>query len=755
MLNKKPTKLFRKTLLASAVPLVAISMSGQANAQALEEVLVTATKRTESLQDVAIAVSAFTGNELGNLGIGSQREIALMTPNVTINVNANFVAPYIRGVGTQYANPGLEPSVATYFNDVYISRPFAGFMQFSDVARVEVLKGPQGTLYGRNTTGGAIRIITNDPTDEFEGRVRLGGGNYRAMLVDGFVSGPITDTLSGRISAQHEERDGWVDNIAGGEDMENRDISLFHGKLLWQPSDRLSIKLDGDYTEKEDREGITFQSLFDGLPEQTGVALGGIVSKGHDEYSGEIQFDDNGELSSTFEGYGGQLRIDYEFNNFTLSSISGVRHMKFEGVADLDATSADLLIGNTLYDETNAFSQEFQLVSTGDGPWNWMAGLYYYKEDGDDNFGTAGQLLGLDPSLFPGAFTGGDGDIEVESFAPYGNVSYDITDQWEILVGLRYTDESKDVSNNFYISSTDKYYRPIKPYMQVIPVDDEKFDYDDWTPRAQVTWRPDDGLMFYASYSEGIKSGGFNMPSPSPAPLSAVDNETITSYEIGWKTQFERLRFNGAIFHYDLEDLQVQVTDLSGGITSVRNAGDGTVDGIEADLTFAATDNLVLGAGFGWQEAEFESVPGGNYNPPCAAAPQDPQCIALNGFGLATVVGDLKGNNLPHSPELTGYLRSTYSWSLGDSGNMAFNVLASYNDGFSYTPDNLYEEDSYWLVNTSLTWSSASDAYEINAFINNLTDEEYNTHKAPLSATGGWKVPGPPLMYGVRLAYNF
>jgi iron complex outermembrane recepter protein len=748
---------------ALSLAVAAVLAGGAVRAQELEEVVVTATKRERSLQDVPVAVTSLSGADLTSVGVDSQRTLSMVTPNVAVNVNASFIVPYIRGVGTQYANPGLEPSVATYFNDAYIARPSAGFMQFSDVERVEVLKGPQGTLYGRNTTGGAIRIITKDPTDEFDAGLGVTLGNYSQTVVDGFVSGPIGDGgLKGRLAAQYETRDAWVDNIVGGADIEDREIYMVHGKLLWEPNDALRIKLSGDYTEKDDREGIAFQALFPGAPEQVAAAFGGIVATAHDEYSGNVQVDEGDDLTQHSDFRGAELRIDYDFGPTTLSSISAYRYTRFQGVADLDGTSLPWFEGQTVYDKTEDYSQEFQLVSNGSGPWDWILGLYYLKEDAEDNFGFTGLLLSTpptptDPDGTNGLdnFVGGDGTIEIESLAPYGEISYDLTDQWEILVGFRYTDETKDVTNDFYVAQNNGRTTPISPYLVVVPVPDDTFSFNKFTPKAQVSWRPQDQMMFYATYSEGLKSGGFNMPSPSPAPVTEVNNETIKAFEIGWKTEFDRVRFNGAVFHYDIEDLQVQVTDLSGGITTVRNAGDATVDGIEGEVTFAATEYLQLDAGAGWQDAQFESVPGGNFNPPCAAAPTDPQCQALGGLGLATVIGNLEGNELPHAPPFTAYARGTYTWPLAAGGDLGFGLVVSYSDEFFYTPDNLYREPSKVLANANVGWTSPSDRFRVTAFVNNLTDEEYYTHNSPLSATGGWKVPAPPMTYGVRLNVDF
>lgn len=758
-IRHKPNSI-RNAILTSLVPAIGLAAAGpsQARETLLEEVIVTAQKRQESLQDVPIAVSAFQGQELTDSGIDTQRTLSMMTPNVAINVNANYVAPYIRAVGTQYANPGLEPSVATYFNDVYISRPMGGLIQFQDIERVEVLKGPQGTLYGRNSTGGAIRLITKDPTDEFEAGAGLTLGNYSRVGVDFYASGPLGESLKGRLSGQFDSRDGYIDNISGGRDMEERDYKFIHGKLQWDAAERLTVQLGVDYSDKKDTEGTAFQPLFPGAPEQVGAAFGGTVATEHDEYSGNV------DEENEFKAGGAQLRVDYDLNTAILSSITGYRYTKFIGFADLDGTSAPLFDVSTVYDRTRSYSQEFQAISNNETRWSWTAGLYYYYEQAEDNFGLGG--LFIDGSVgFSNAYIGGDGDIEVESIAPYGQVAYELTEKWELLFGLRYTDETKELpENDFYVTTQGADLLPNKPFLSVIPTPEREVSFQEWSPKLQVTWRPQASVMLYAAYQEGFKSGGFNMPSPSPNPVTEVDQENLKSYEIGWKTEFERVRFNGAAFHYKLEDLQLQVTDIGGGITSVRNAGDAEVDGIEFDVIYAATAYLNLGAGMGWQDAKFGSVPNGQYFVPCAQAPSyeargftrvSTTCSDLGGLGLAELQGELKGNYLPHAPEWSGYVRATYTQELGNAGSVDYNAVLHYADNYYYTSDNLYEEPSKTLVNANITWRSIDEHYVVSVFSTNLTDEDYNTHKAPFGPSGGWKVPGPPRLYGVRFGVNF
>ena len=757
-LQRKSSTL-RQAILASIVPAIGLTASGINHAQpALEEIIVTSQKRVENLQDVAISVVALAGDELRDAGIDTQKMLAMVTPNVAVNANANFIAPYIRGVGTQYANPGLEPSVASYFNDVYMSRASAGFMNFHDIERVEVLKGPQGTLYGRNTTGGAIRIITKDPTDYFEAGIGMTMGNYEKLGADFYLSGPLSDNVRGRLSGQWDSHDGWVKNVAGGPDLQDRNLGFLHGKLQWDATDRLTVNIAADYTRKRDREGMAFAPLFSGLPEQVGPAFGGEMGTGHHEFSG------NFDHESVFDAGGAQIRADYQFDGFIFSSITGYRYTKFRGFADLDATSVPLLNATTELERTEDYSQEFQIVSDSDSKWNWVAGVFYFVERADANFGMSGLFIEADMG-FPSAFIGGVGEIEVESLAPYGQIAYEFTDQWEIMIGLRYTDETKKVQNDFYVSTLNDRGRPVHPYLSLVPGEKAKVSFEELSPKIQLTWRPNDNVMLYAMYQEGFKSGGFNMPHPSPAPVTQVESETLKSYEIGWKAEFNRLRFNGAIFHYKLDDLQLQITDLgAGGITSVRNAGSATVDGVEFDLTYAATERLQLGAGLGWQDTEFGSVPNGQYFVPCAQVPHyltkgyvpvTATCQDLGGLGLEELVGNLKGNSLPQAPDLTGYVRASYTQPLEHMGSMLYNIVASYSDEFSWTSDNLYKEPSKVLVNANITWNSSDEQFSVSFFGTNLTDEDHHTHKSAFSASGGWQVPAPPRMYGVRVGVNF
>ena len=771
-----------QTALLSAIGAMTALVQYPALAQettGLEEIVVTAQKRAESVQDIPVSIAALSGDALQSSGVDAQVAIGALTPGVAVNQNANFTAVYIRGVGTQYANPGLEPSVGTYFDDVYLSRASSGFVSFADVERVEVLKGPQGILYGRNTTGGIIRVVTKDPTQTFEAGVGLQAGNYGAYQGDGFISGPFTDTVQGRLAVQYEENDGWVKNITPGyPKVQQRDAYLVRGKLNWDVSDSVSVKLMADYSEREGLEGLAFLPLFDGAPEQAIVALGGQIDPKGNKYSGSVPTSDGSDAFHLRVG-GAELRVDYAGDGFTASSISGYRYNRFNGVADLDATTLPFYNANTRKDLSIDWSQEFQIVSDDSGPLQYVGGLFYWHEVATDDFGASGLAvdgaLTAPPPFGPGLpappagstyFSGGIGRVEIESYAPYGQVTYAITPQWELLAGARYTVEEKKLKyNHWYVTTANAVTTMING--QNTPGGDaspDKFKEKEFTPKVGVNWKPIDDVMLYASFSKGFKSGGFNLPDPAPPIVDKVDSEKVDAYELGWKAEFGMFRVNGAYFHYKAQDLQIQVTDPSGGITSIRNAASSKTDGIELDVTAAVTPDLQIGFGVGWLDATFDKFEDGQAFRPCATdAANDvtTNCASLAALGagplgLATVNEDQSGNELPQAPEWTGNIRIDYSLPLpGDMGTLALNAVESYTSKFSWTTDNLYNEPSKWLLNAAVRWESSDGHFGASLYGTNLTDEEYNTHQAPFPATGGWRVPGAPRLYGARVTYTF
>ncbi|MEQ9450554.1 MAG: TonB-dependent receptor [Pseudomonadales bacterium] len=759
---------FRKSVLAFAVAGAAPFSA----AQMLEEVVVTAQKRAENLQDVPIAVTAITSNELADANIEGQLQLQKLTPNLNFTLVSTFAAPYLRGVGTQYALPGLESSVSVYIDDVYMPRAISGIYSFSDIERVEVLKGPQGTLYGRNATGGALRIITRDPIEDFEANAALTVGTDDRVAIDGMVNVPLGDSAALRVAARTDESDGYAKNIAPNApfDRFNRDEEMWSAKLLLEPSDALSVMLSGKYVSKEDREGNAFFNLFPGPTEQVGAVLGGCVST---DLTGKEGCSDLAFLNNDVEMWGGALRVDYEFDTLTVSSITSYQDLTESNCADNDATGA-FFQSTCAKPYTEQLTQEFLLNSQLGSRFEYTAGLYYLAEESGYPINVYGAAIdggfggfGLLPAAFIGA-----GDVEVESLAPYVQLDLDLNDSWSLTLGARYTWEEKKLIQNyggvgqlgddgFFIPDT-VIRAPLGPCLasgQVLceaPADN--LNFSEFTPKATLSYRPSDELLVYGTIARGFKSGGYNLP--AFGAVDAVDPEILNDFELGWKYQQDNVRFNGAVFYYDYQDLQVQFINPAGGGASVDNAADARLYGVELDFTWLVSDQFELAAGFGYTNSEYKDFTGDSFvsaatSPACAAAAATPDpaddaaCL-----GLLQVPADHSGNSMTNAPETSGYLRGTYSFSMGDKGSLQASSVVNYQSEFYYDADNQFEEDARTLVSVNITWSSPNERYFASVYGENLTDVDYNIGTAPV-ITGGFRVPGPPRQIFLRVGVNF
>lgn len=733
------------------------------SAPEIEEIVVTAQKREEKLQDVPIAVTAVSGDVLESAGVQMEATLSRITPNLTVTFNANFVAPYLRGVGTNYANPGLESTVGMYLDDIYLSRASAGMMNFSDVERVEVLKGPQGTLFGRNTSAGAIRIITHDPQPELDAKAAVTYGRYNRVNVEGTVNVPITPLLSARVTYNHDQNDGFVKNIDPTKpQMGDRNTDILLGKLLFKPTDDISIKLAADYSEKHDLEGVGFINLYPNAPQQLAVALGGKPSNGFYTYTGDFP-NKGSENDNDLLIWGGELRADWRLPYFTLSSITGFRWNQFDGNADLDTVSIPFQHGQTSLERTEDFSQEAQIVSNNTGRYTYVGGLFYLHEHAHDIFRVFGTSIrgafGLPTNVPNVGFypddpvsLGGDGIVDTDSVAPYGQASYTppiLSDKLTLTAGLRYTWERKELTQN------DGFATGILPGGQVLTTytqtGTKATDFDKWTPKVTLDYTPIDSTMVYFTFSQGFKSGGYNLPAFGKA--DSVKPETLTAYEVGWKTELlRRVRFNGAGFYYDYKDLVVQRTDQATGGTRVENAAGAEIYGMEGDLIVKATQRLELGGGAGWLHTKFKDYIGDAYvecvtNPTaggCGPGGQGPL-----GFGI--LKEDLSGNNLPNAPEFTGYLRAQYDQPLPEGyGHVVLNSLVNFTTKSYYNGENTVQESDRTLLSANITWLMKGDRYFISLLGDNLLSDRYNTMKTP-QGTGGWHVPGSPMTWGIKV----
>jgi len=738
-----------------ATPSFAQSADAQPQETGLEDIVVTAQKRSESLQRVPVAVTALSQSAIAGANIEASVSLSKVTPNLNITVNNTNASPYIRGIGSQFANPGLENSVSVYFDDMYMPRASSAVFSFSDIERIEVLKGPQGTLYGRNATGGAIRIITKDPAHAFETAGSVTYGTNNRFALEGLVNAPLAEGLAARISYRHDQNDGFVRNVGvgGPKRLNGRNEEFLHGKLLFDGVDNLTIKLTGDYVNKQDTEGFAFTNLFPGGPEQIGAAMGGNVSQGFHTTATNIS--NNGV---DLENWGLSLRAEYDAGAVTLASITSYRSENQETFGDLDGTDADLQQAY-FRQITKLWTQEFQAVSASDGPLSYVAGLYLLDEKSRAPFGIYGVGVG------EGVFFGSNGKVHTTSIAPYGQADYAFNDAFKLTVGARYTIEKKKLVYSYgLLGSTVNGEFPddaiIAPngdcdvageILCRAPAAAPKFKQ--FTPKATLSFTPAQRILLYLTYSRGFKSGGLNLP--AFGTVDEVKPEILDAFEFGWKTEFGNVRLNGAAFYYDYKDLQQQITDQSTGGTRAVNAASARVWGVEADLLWKASRQLEFGLGGGYLNSKYKDYIGDAYVP-CGQVPDNATCIAQGGLGLALLAGqDFGGNRLVNAPKFTGYARVDYDQPLpAGYGALRFNTTVNYRSSSSYDPAALFVERKRTMLSAKLTWLSEGETYYVSVYGENLTDRDYNVIMAP-QASGGWRIQGAPRQVFVQAGFKF
>jgi iron complex outermembrane receptor protein len=577
---------------------------------------------------------------------------------------------------------------------------------------------------------------------------------------------PLSDIVSSRFAFNYDSNHGYVRDYPAGRDLQARDIWMGRGKLKINASDRLTVKISGDYSVKDDTEGVAFANIL-GAPQQTGLAVGGQGSTNF--YNTADNFGEQ-----TDGGYGRfpnwrpyirvrqagvQVRADLDLNFATFASISGWRDSQLDESTDTDATSAPLQ-HDFFFESSNSYSQEFQLASKSDGPFTWIGGLYYFHEEGRtefDIFGSAiDQSFGLTPGPESGGYGGGVGlnavgHVSVQAYAPFAQLSYKINDKLAVTIGGRYSSETKELLDNHVFASG------LGPQIPVYDQEGLKVKFTDVSPRAVFNFTPTDDVLLYLSYSKGFKSGGINTPAFGPA--STVRPEILKSYELGWKTQYGPVRFNGAAFYYNYKDLQVQRIDAATASNVVQNAASARIWGVETDLLYAVTRSFELGFGSSYLNAKFTDFQGDAFvsaagTPACAAA-GGVATLAAACLGLVPQRTSFEGAQLPLAPKFSGYLRAKYDIGLGDRlGDLSLNALLSYTDAFVYTVDRLTPEPSKFLLSAGLTWRPIDGKLLISVFGENLLNKEYNVFQTELG-NGAFHIAAPPRAWGVKVGYSF
>ncbi|MGB0921416.1 MAG: TonB-dependent receptor [Alphaproteobacteria bacterium] len=685
--------------------------------RAIDEVVVTAQKREESQQDVPIAITAFSGEAMEAAGITHSYDLATTIPNLVYNGAGAYSYVYLRGVGTDLTSPFADSSVATYIDGVYYPFLHALAQSFGNIERIEVLKGPQGTLFGRNSTGGAFNIVTKTPGDEFDAGATVSYGNYKHLRAKGHVAVPITDWLSLGLAGFYDRRESYYEQVTPGnptyEDNFDRGI---RGKVAITPTDDLDVLLTGYWML---HSGAASQLWVAHEVKPAGAALGVTPTKG--DYKSENDYPGFNKMWM----WGAMADISYEMNWATIKSISSYQDVYTTGATDFDGSGADV-VGFTAYQPAKTFTQEFQLISNGPDWLDWIVGAYYlWGERAFDpvEFGVAPQTV-LDPlNDLLGEVGGllGIGDtlgipdlttlpltsrVETNAWAVFGQATWHINEWANLTGGLRYSYEERALKE-LRISLSEE-----TPLIQgdLINNPPDSREWDDLSPKVALDVHLDDDIMIYASYSKGFKSGTWNPITVVEEP-NAIEPELLTAYEIGLKSDWFSglLRANLAAFYYDYQDIHVQTIALtSGGAIRLENAGKATIQGAEADITVTPFDGAFVSVALGYLDGQYDEFFGSGWDEETGLPFQ----------------GDFSGNRTVRTPEFTVNVQMAYAFLVfGNPLEISGNYYR--NSGYYTDGQNTAWVDPYDVWGGRITYDVEEYGARLSLFGKNLTDTKY------------------------------
>ncbi|MDE8650885.1 TonB-dependent receptor [Novosphingobium album (ex Liu et al. 2023)] len=757
-------------LSVSTVAYGAPGETAQATDNGLEEIIVTAQHRSENLQEVPIAVSAVTANALRESGVDTSRDLPQIVPSVQFSRSGASGFFFVRGVGTTNGSSGEESANAVYVDGVYMADLGQTINNFNNIERIEVLKGPQGTLFGRNATGGLIHIITREPGNDLELDGRIGFANYDTINAQVYATGPITNTLSMDVAlTKLYQGKGWGRNLTLDRKNKIQDYQGARSKLMLRPSDAVKLTLAGDYYEGEDNLALGYR-----------ISPGTVNAGGATSPSGWNTTLNDYPLTKQ-RIWGLSLTGEADLGFATLTSISAFRKSRNASDFDVDGGPAPLL-RITFVSGTKSFQQEVRLASDDTRPLAWQLGVFYLYSDADNDSHFTG-------AAFPATLREQHilGRLKSDSYAAFGELTYAITPTTKLTGGIRYTKDKRHfvASQGNVLAATGEEIRsgtvtiPSGQPLFAPGVQDSRLSYGKVTWRVALRQDITDDVSVYASANRGFKSGSYSLQNPLNDPYLP---QYITAYEIGLKSElFDRkLRFNISGFHYDISDYQVRSAATSNpGSSLVLNAATVKVDGVEMEFEAAPTDGLRLFGGATWLNSRFDKFggPGAEFQAPItyanANSSADPlqrtRCLVpasdgsanpgqigtgpLTG-GFTTCFGDVSGNKTPNAPKLAASLGASYTVPVGETGELRFTGLYSYNDGYYFESDNVQKQGSYSLVNASVEYRP-SENLGVEIWGRNLGNKQYAVQKISSSGLSVVEGLGAPRTYGVNLNFNF
>ncbi len=735
-----------------ASPVQAQEQRRTATQAMLEEVVVTARKREEGSQSVPLSVSAYGAEQLETLKVRDLQSLAVGMPNVAMD-DAGSARGYanfsIRGLGINSSIVSIDPTVGVFVDGVYLGLPAGNVFDIFDLEQIEVLRGPQGTLFGRNVTGGAVLIRTAKPGDEFAGAVRaaIDGGDQGGLnsYMMGTLGGPITDTLAGKFTAYYNEDEGWFENELTGDDFGEVEQTMYRAVGVWSPTDSAEVTLRWEHAEN-DSQGPAGQTHTNG----SGVP-GAFVNFDRDSH--DLSIDEEGFYNTETDFVTLEYNQDVAFGNGTITNIFGWREYQAESLGDIDAQPV-WLFHSTTWTNAEQYSNELRYSGTFADRAAITAGLYYFKNDID--YHERRGLLGIATGgVAPAVTFDGGGYYSVETWAGFGALDYDLTDSLILNLGLRYSYEEKDAQLASLVYNVAPAGTPTcnlvspGPGESSCPIDFEDSDsWTTWSPKVGLTWELSDSARVYGSWTRGFRSGGYNLRNTSPFPQDVpgpFDEEQVDNYEIGYKSEFGRGRLNAALFYNDISDMQRELNFPGpiGIIQVIRNTADAGILGFEFDGTFALSDRLVALASLGWIDAEYTDV-----------------WADLNRDGV--VDGKDESLSLPRAAEWTYSVGLNHELDLGSWGYLSSRINYAYRDDSAYTDDNLGYLLDQEILDLGFDLHTNDGHWTVGVYGKNLLNDVKHGGDTQLPdtisgvPTGGTFAPlAKGRVYGVQVDYKF
>ncbi|MBC9248885.1 TonB-dependent receptor [Pseudomonas alcaligenes] len=708
--------------------------SEQSSSPTLAKVVVTAQKREESVQEVPAPISVLSGDKIRDDSLQSANEVTRYIPNASAGTTDGHGRPrwWIRGLGTGDQGANTVSPVGIYVDDVYIANISATGFPLFDQERVEVLRGPQGTLWGKNTTAGAINFISRRPTFDPDGYFKVDVGDYANRVVEGAVSDALVDErLAARVSFRHQGRDGYVENLND----DNDEGALEDDAVRLQFAARLSDTLDANLN-------LHARSYHDTASYGTvsyGLRPGGKNAFGYhiDPEQGKANF--NAKYEADIDQAGTNLNLVWQLGDLELTSISAFEHFKRDGLTDSDNTPLELQRSYS-YADSKQWSQEFRLASPREDRLNWVLGFHYFNEDLDSENASAA----LSNPYIPRSYNNTRFNQGTESYALFGSSTYNFTDDFSLTAGLRWTRETKDIdlrrlqnqgAANF---AGDDWWQVgnVTSPLRVNATQDEENTWSDYTYDLTPEYRVSDNARVYFRYAYGFRSGGYNTNAVSQATVATVDPEYLTSYELGLKSEWldGRLNANASVFYYDYEDIQLNIVTAVNNQTVSRlaNGAQGEAYGAEFELEAIPVENLHLNFALGLLHTEFTDYTSGS--------------------------NDYSGNKFVRAPNVSAVLGADYRIPLDVGGAVVLGTdwnTRSRQYFFSNDQSQNMRSGGYTLGNARVTYELPGDTTRVTAYVNNLTDKEYRNHTLP----GGFQTAavmfGDPRTAGLSVTTDF